>query len=201
MQEESPGVPWQAWPAGQALLFALPLEHLSGACWQHSLRAPSGKHMTVANTSTISTRLLKQASDDAIPSSEITFKGAATGKFLAGAFLEAAFSWNELFLVFLTDDIPNEETLRIYLLDQALNVIDWARLGAMYSTGHLSGLETMQPDAIRFRFFGDTDWMLRLLPAPSFALPIVSDPPGVKRPYSFSRRFHLTGTPRPDELA
>ncbi|WP_338758614.1 hypothetical protein [Massilia sp. METH4] len=154
--------------------------------------------MTMRGTSEISTHPLPEASDDTTPFSEICLNGARTGKLVEGAFLEAAFTCNDVFLIFLTDGIPHEETLRIYLLDRAANILDWARLGAMYSTGHLSGLQPIQPDTVRFRFFGDTDWVLTVLPAQVFAWPVLFDPPGVKRPFGFTRRFHLTGKPRPE---
>jgi len=129
--------------------------------------------------------------------SEILLDGQSTGKLIEGAYLEAAFRWNGRLLLLATDNIPNEETLRIYLLDGELNMLDWARLGAMYSTGHLSALEAVQPDILRFRFIGETAWTIRLLPAPVFRLPVMYDPRGVRRPLRLWRAFELDGKPQP----
>lgn len=123
--------------------------------------------------------------------------GTPTGKVLTGAILEAAVEWNGFFLAFLTDDIPHEDTLRIYLFDSRLDVRDSATLGAMYSTGSFTGLELLPPNTVQFRFIGDTTWILELLPRDSFALPFFSDPKGVRRPLKLLRRFRLCGAPLP----
>jgi hypothetical protein len=152
--------------------------------------------MTLIREATLSLRPLAPGAQG-IVRSDILRDGHATGKHVEGAYLEAAFRWNKQILLLATDDIPNEETLRIYLLDGELNVLDWARLGAMYSTGHLSALEAVQPDVLRFRFIGETTWAITLLPAPVFRLPVISDPRGVRRPLRLYRAFELDGKPRP----
>lgn len=151
--------------------------------------------MTLIRDSTLSLQPLAP-SEEGIGQSQILLDGQATGKVIEGAYLEAAFRWNDRILLLATDDVPNEETLRIYLLDGELNVLDWARLGAMYSTGHVSALEAVQPDMLRFRFFGDTVWTITLLPAPVFRLPLLSDPRGVRRPLRLRRAFELDGKPQ-----
>lgn len=152
--------------------------------------------MTLIRDATLSLQPLAPTAQG-IVRSEILLDGHATGKLIEGACLEAAFRWNGRLLLLATDDIPNEETLRIYLFDGDLNVLDWARLGAMYSTGHLSALEAVQPDVLRFRFIGGTPWTITLLPAPVFRLPVISDPRGVRRPLRFYRAFELDGKPQP----
>lgn len=133
-----------------------------------------------------------------MPQSEIVIHGTSTGRLIAGAVLEAAVRWGEYTLAFVTDDIPNEETLRIYLFDSALNLIDSATLGSIYSTGNFGKLELLQPDRLRFWFFGDTTWVLELLKRDEFALPLVADPKGVKRPFAWHRRFRIHGQPKPE---
>ena len=71
---------------------------------------------------------------DGLPRSELILYGETTEKIVEGAVLEAAVCWKGHFLIFLTDDIIQEDTLRIYLLDPKLDIVDAARLGAMYST-------------------------------------------------------------------
>ena len=133
-----------------------------------------------------------------IPHSEIIAHGNRTGKIIRGAILEAALVWHDLLLAFVTDDIPQEDTLRIYLLDQRFNVIDTATLSGMYSTGSFRELTLTPPDTLNFRFIGDVVWTLRLLPGVIFKLPMLTDPPGVHRPLSCYRRFTLAGNPKPE---
>lgn len=134
---------------------------------------------------------------DELPRSELILYGETTGKIIEGAVLEAAICWRGHFLIFLTDDIINEDTLRIYLLDPKLDMVDAARLGAMYSTGAFSSLQLVEPNILRFEFFGDTTWTLELLDDQSFSMPMVSDPKGVTRPFRLSHRFKLHGDPIP----
>jgi hypothetical protein len=134
---------------------------------------------------------------DQLPRSELILYGETTGKIVEGAVLEAAICWRGHFLIFLTDDIINEDTLRIYLLDPKLDMVDAARLGGMYSTGAFSALQLVEPNLIRFEFFGDTTWTLELLEDQSFSVPMVSDPKGVTRPFRLSHRFKLHGDPIP----
>ncbi|MBP1205317.1 hypothetical protein JOD97_003359 [Duganella sp. 1411] len=134
---------------------------------------------------------------DQLPRSELILYGETTGKIVEGAVLEAAICWRGHFLIFLTDDIINEDTLRIYLLDPKLDMVDAARLGGMYSTGAFSALQLVEPNLIRFEFFGDTTWTLELLDDQSFSVPMVSDPKGVTRPFRLSHRFKLHGDPIP----
>lgn len=137
-------------------------------------------------------------SDHAMPSSEVVVSGSPTGKIIAGAELEAAIQWHDFFLVFVTDDIPQEDTLRIYLFDRQLNLVDSATLGAIYSTGSFSELELGPPNTVRFRFIGGVTWTLELLTETTLALPFFSDPKGVHRPFKFARRFKLYGDPVPE---
>lgn len=137
-------------------------------------------------------------SPERMPQSEILIDGQPTGKTIDGAVLEAALAWHGFVLLLLTDDIPHEETLRFYLLDSALTIVDSASMGAMYSTGALSELDLSAPDSIRFRFFGGIVWTLTLLQKEAFALPFLSEPRGVRRPFAFSRRFRISGKPMPE---
>lgn len=106
--------------------------------------------------------------------------------------------WHGNVLLFLTADVPFEESLSIYLLDADLNVIDSAQMYHMYGTGVFSDLDITQPDTARFRFFGGIIWTLKLFSGPTFALPFVSDPPSVHRPFGFMRTFRIYGNPLPE---
>ena len=132
-----------------------------------------------------------------IPTCEIVLNGKATGKLVSGAVLEAAVSWQEFYLLFLSDDIPQEDMLNIHFLDKNFNLLDSAILGNIYSTGSFSSLQLLQPDRVGFRFIGDTDWLIELLPKPALRLPFVTDPAGVRRRFGFARHFKVHGNPQP----
>jgi hypothetical protein len=151
--------------------------------------------MKLISTSDYTVRLVTPPNDETNPQCEVMLNGAPTGTVLEGAILEAALKWHAYTLLFLTDDIPFEDALRIYLLDEKFNVMDSAQIMWIYATGIFSDLDLSEPDAVSFRFFADLDWTLTLLPEPAFALPVISDPWAVSRPFKFHRRFRISNQP------
>ena len=141
---------------------------------------------------------ISESTEERPPTSELVLNGVPTGRRIHGAILEAAVEWNSLYLVFLTDDIPHEEMLRIVLLDEELNVLDRALIGAPYSSGSFSSLELCEPDTVKFHFIGGSPWMVQLRGSKGLRLPFVSEPQGVHRPFGFSRHFIVRGTPSPE---
>ena len=140
-------------------------------------------------------RTITPTTSEQVPSSELMISGKPTGKVLDGAVLEAALAWGDLPLLFMTDDVPYEEGLRIVLLDRDFNTLDSALIGAMYTTGVFSDLDLTEADTVRFRFFGGLVYTLTLLPQASFALPFFSDPSAVWRPFKWTRRFRIDVRP------
>lgn len=153
--------------------------------------------MKLLSTAEFSIRLIGSPFSDAMPKSELVLGGKPTGKMIDGAVLEAAIGWRDFLIIFVTDNILHEETLRIYLLDANLEVIDTASLDSMYATGVFSLIALEPPNVVRFRFFGDTDWTLTLLEKQTFSLPF-SEPRGVHRPFKFHRCFKIDGQPKPE---
>lgn len=153
--------------------------------------------MRLLPTSEVAIRLIGSPFSEGMPRSELVLDGKPTGKIVDGAVLELAIRWEDFLLLFITDNITHEETLRIYLFDNDLEMIDSAWLGSMYATGVFSLLELQPPSKVRFLFFGDTDWTLELLKEQTFALPF-SEPRGVHRPFGFHRRFKIDGNPKPE---
>lgn len=139
-----------------------------------------------------SIRLIKEGTSDEAPLCEVMISGVATEKILEGAVFEAALKWHDHILLFITDDVPFEEGLNIYLLDAMLNVIDSAKMYFMYSTGIFSSLDLSEDDTVRFQFFGDEVSMLRLYEKKKFAVPILSTPLGVHHRLAFFRRFEIS---------
>lgn len=133
-----------------------------------------------------------------LETSELLINGAPSGIILTGAILEAAVAWQGNTIAFLTDDIPFEDMLRMYMLDVERRVIDSAVLGAMYATGRFDALTLLPPDTLTFSFIGGITWRLVLLQNEEFAVPWLSDPRGVSRPLKCFRRFRLLGKPLPE---
>ena len=153
--------------------------------------------MNLIPASNYALRTIEPSNSERTPSSELLISDTPTGKVLDGAFLEAALLWGDLALLFITDDVPYEEGLRIVLLDKEFNTLDSALLVAMYSTGVFSDLDLTTEDTVRFRFFRGLVYTLTLLPQASFALPFFSDPGAVWRPFKWTRRFRLDARPLP----
>lgn len=141
----------------------------------------------------ITLRLISEATQDASPISEILINNVPTGKRVEGVVLEVAVEWGSFCLLFLTDDIPNEEMLRVLLLDHNLEPVDSAVIGNPYSTGFFSLLELREPDTVRFRFMGGAPWRIQLLSRKRPRIPFFSEPPGVLRSLGFSRQFIIKG--------
>lgn len=154
--------------------------------------------MRLLPNSEFSARPASPYSDTALATSELLVDGMPTGAVVTGATLEAAVEWRDYRIAFFTDDIPFEESLRIYMFDTNMALVDAAALGAMYSTGRFAELRLQPPDTLTFRFFGGIVWRLVLLTEREFAFPFISDPRGVSRTFKFFRQFRVEGKPRPE---
>lgn len=154
--------------------------------------------MKILQDSELSIAPQKEGNGDKLPRSEVFYEGRATGVSIPGVTLECAVAWNKAYVLFTTDDIPQEDTLHICLLAENLALLDYVNLGSIYSTGHLSGLKVEEPDKIHFRFIGGVAWTIRLSSTPAFHFPILADPKGVSRPLRLSTYLHLTAAPRPE---
>ncbi len=153
--------------------------------------------MRIAEELTI--RLHNEGDDQTEPSSEVLITGKSTEKYVPGATLEAAVSWGDYFLLFMTDDVPYEEMLGVLLLDDKLDIVDSATIGVPYSTGSFSSLHLSPPDRVSFHFIGDFTWEIELLTKPGFRIPFFSEPRGVWRSLGFKRHFIVHGSPLPQD--
>jgi hypothetical protein len=123
--------------------------------------------------------------------SEILIGGRLTASVVSGHVLEAAVEYPAGWLLFITDDIPYEETLAIHLLDMHGRLRDSACIGSPYATGIFTSLRLDPPRTVRFRFIGDIDWFVRILEKPRRCLPWWPDVRGVWRGRRFWRHFEI----------
>jgi hypothetical protein len=114
----------------------------------------------------------------------------STGTELTGCVLEGAVECEPGLLLFVTDDVPDEETLSIHLLDHAGKLIDSARIGGPYTTGTFRNLVLQPPSAVRFRFVDEADWCVEVLDRPRVSMPWLPDAKGVWRDAKLTR--HMT---------
>jgi hypothetical protein len=130
--------------------------------------------------------------------SYILLAGKQTQQVIEGAYLELCLKVDDKYLVFMTDDIPDEDMLHIHLLSADLSVIDSATIGVMYSTGSFKNYEVKGPRQIAFNFIGGNKWRLEVLEGKVFSLPFISSPKGVARKYPFQQYFKLHSDPQPE---
>lgn len=139
------------------------------------------------------------AGGDDVACSEVRVGIRVAPQSVAGVVLEAALSCDGRILLFLSDDIPHEDSLRIHWLDEELKLLDSASLGWMYSTGTFRLLQLVQPRSVRFRFFGATDWTVTVFDSAALRVPFLSEPRGVHRRFGFTRHFRIDGDPQPEQ--
>lgn len=154
--------------------------------------------MRLLSTSEFAARPKSPYSETELATSDLLLDGKPTGLIVTGAVLEAAVEWQGCRIAFLTDDIPFEDMLRIYMFDANMTLVDAAVLGAMYSTGTFTELSLQPPNRLTFRFFGGTVWRMVLLAEREFCIPVLSDPSGVSRKFQFFRHFRIEGKPQPE---
>lgn len=148
--------------------------------------------MKLAHATEYAIRVIVESSSETVPMCEVVIAGVATKAVLEGAILKAALKWDDYVVLFISNDVPFEDSLNIYLLDRRLNVLDSASMYAAYSTGIFSNLDLSQADIVRFHFLGEGTWTLKLFPKKQFAIPGLYSPLGVHRPFAFFRRFQLS---------
>lgn len=128
------------------------------------------------------------------PCAEVLIAGRRSGTFVSGAVLEAALRCAGTWLLFVSDDVPSEDMLSIYLLDDSGRLLDAARIGGPYTTGSFSGLRLDPPSTVHFRFIDDAGWSVRVLETAKCSLPGWPDARGVWRGARLWRRFEVRRT-------
>lgn len=90
---------------------------------------------------------------------------------VTGAILERQFTDGGRHILFVTEDIPFEETLHIYLVNSNLEPIDHLSLSAIYSPGILKNISITAPNEISFSFFDAQEtWRLTVTEKPIILL-------------------------------
>jgi hypothetical protein len=107
----------------------------------------------VKPTRDVEARRVREPSNEQSPLVQLRLQGRDAGPPIAGATLERAFRLDDgRYLLFLTDDVPYEEALRVYLLDHDGAVLDGIILGSAYVTGSLQDVTIENDATIAFSF-------------------------------------------------
>ncbi|WP_037378501.1 hypothetical protein [Serratia sp. M24T3] len=146
-------------------------------------------------TDSITLHIIHEDTEFTPAKSEILFEATPTGTFIEGKILEKAVALDNGYLLFITDDIPEEEFLTVLLCNKKFELLDKALIGSAMSTGDLRDVQ-LHGDEVHFRFIGDTVWRLRPLAHPALRLPLLSDPRGVSRPLGLRQHFTLHAEPK-----
>lgn len=137
-----------------------------------------------------STKLLREPDSIADPLIQLVVDGKEVGAPIKGAYLEAQFYLINLgYLLFLTDNVPYEETLRIYLVKDDATVIDELEFGYSMATGTLDIIEYSNENIIVFSFIHEANCRLQVLATPEWSKPLLFTT-GVRRKGGL-RKHHL----------
>ncbi|NHV09037.1 hypothetical protein G9X43_04045 [Cronobacter turicensis] len=138
---------------------------------------------------------VQEATESSQARSEVLINGNITGIIVPGEILEASVKVNEqLYVLFLTDDVIFEESLTIALIDFREGIKEIVYVGNEYTTGNFEAL-SITADKINFRFMGDYLWTITVSDTPRLRLPFLSDPRGVKRDAAFKKYMDISVTP------
>ncbi|EPR9024284.1 hypothetical protein ACU9CR_001517 [Cronobacter dublinensis] len=135
---------------------------------------------------------VQEATEISQARSAVLINGNITGIIVPGEILEASVQVNEqLYVLFLTDDVIFEESLTIALIDFREGIKEIVYVGNEYTTGSFEAL-SITADKINFRFIGDYLWTVTVSGTPRLRVPFVSDPRGVKRDTAFKKYMDIS---------
>ncbi|AYH00917.1 hypothetical protein F6Q07_16520 [Pectobacterium parmentieri] len=146
-------------------------------------------------TNAISLQIIHEAMQFKESECEVLLNGKATGVKVSGKVLEAAVKVDDvLYLIFLTDDVVFEESLNIFLIGLGRNntVVDYASIGAMYSTGMFKNIRIASSDSVVFDFMDDVRWKVIVHASPKLRVPFINEDKRVARPVGFKRYFSIS---------
>lgn len=136
-----------------------------------------------------SIRVLREPDSAATPLSQLMISGEDVGQPIEGACLEQQYFMPDLgYLLFLTDNVPYEETLRIYLVDKIYTVIDGLEFGGNMVTGELDNISIKNSNMIEFSFIHNARCRLQINDTPKWCKPLLFTP-GVRRSGGIKKRY------------
>ncbi|WP_328186041.1 hypothetical protein [Marinobacter sp. OP 3.4] len=140
-------------------------------------------------TDQFSSKLIKSSDNSQIPCLQLMKDDQPFGAPLKGALIEAQYQVDDgRHLLFITDDVPYEETLRIYLIASNAEVLDSLEFGGYLANGTLEGLNIVGDQTIEFRFIHKKRCRLTIERDRGWKKPLAFKP-GVNRPGGLKKRY------------
>ena len=137
----------------------------------------------------LESKLIQGPGEPGGPRLQLVHAGHLVGDPLAGARIVQQFQLDDQrLLLFLVDDSPYEETLRIDLFSPTFERLDGLELSFDFTTGSLDDVQLIDPRTIEFDFIHKRRCRLRVLDQParlSMQLPTV----GVRRTGKWLKRY------------
>ncbi|MDE2516655.1 MAG: hypothetical protein KGL12_11565 [Rhodospirillales bacterium] len=106
------------------------------------------------------------AAPNRVPRARLIFDGQPSGQVLDGACLEAEFAVAAGHLLFVTDDVPFEEGLRLHLIAADGRLLDTRSLHQAYASPMLRDVRRIAADRFHFRFLGPALMEIRVRERP-----------------------------------
>jgi len=139
-------------------------------------------------TDRFSSRQIKSSDNSQPPCLQLIKDDKSFGGPQKGALIEAQYQVDDRYLLFITDDVPYEETLRIYLIAGNGDVLDSLEFGGYLANGTLEGLNIVGEHSIEFSFIHKKRCRLTVKPNSGWKKPLIFTP-GVSRPGGLKKRF------------
>ncbi|AMX01934.1 hypothetical protein [Microbulbifer thermotolerans] len=136
-----------------------------------------------------SSNLLKSSDNSQAPYLQLIKGNEPFSGQLKGALIVAQYHlYDGHYLLFITDDIPYEETLRIYLIASNAEVLDSLEFGGYLANGTLEDLNIVGEQAIEFNFIHKKRCRLTVKSDSGWTKPLTFTP-GVRRPGGLKKRY------------
>ena len=124
-----------------------------------------------------------------VPQSELLWQGEPIGLKVDGIFIEKQYRTEVWYLLFLTENLPYEEGLHIYLLNSERRLLDALELGGPYASAILKDVKPERETALTFSFFGGDQWRLEVRRVPQAGLNLTLFSPLKFKHRLFARRW------------
>lgn len=134
-------------------------------------------------------KLNKSSDNSQIPCLQLMKDDHPSGALLKGTLIEAQYQLDDgRYLLFITDDVPYEETLRIFLIASNAEVLDSLEFGGYLDNGTLEDLNIVGEQTIEFNFIHKKRCRLTVESDSGWKKPLTFTP-GVSRPGGLMKRY------------
>ncbi len=147
--------------------------------------------MTISKTDIFEVKAVHNLPEE-IPSIDLLFMPLKKQITLTGAVLDAQYTDNECFIIFISEGRTFDEALHIYLLNNSGKLLESLDIFALFTPDfHFLGNLRLNPsNQICFSFFDNSEcWVLEILPKPKIQLWANSYP--VKRNHPFLHKTYI----------